>query len=223
MIPILAWNCQGAGKKHFVRTFKELCFEAKPEVAVIVEPRVSGRRADTIIRKLNFSNSHRVEARGFAGGIWILWKDVNVDVSVIFNHTQFIHTRITCSGFSFLFTAVYGSPQESWRYFLWKNLENLGQDITEPWLLGGDFNAILSGAERKNKLGRCGIANKRFVECVSAAGLLDLGAWGSKFTWYRGGDHARLDRFLCNQSWRTMFPEVSVIHGPRAGSLAYTS
>ncbi|KAH1064674.1 hypothetical protein J1N35_029661 [Gossypium stocksii] len=39
---------------------------------------ISGVRAEAVIAKLGFDYSFRVEAVGFAGGIWLLWKGVLV-------------------------------------------------------------------------------------------------------------------------------------------------
>ncbi|KAK5770907.1 hypothetical protein PVK06_047064 [Gossypium arboreum] len=45
------------------------------------EPRVSGRKADEVIAKIGFQYSHRVEARGFSGGIWLGWNSsVNLEI-----------------------------------------------------------------------------------------------------------------------------------------------
>ncbi|KAJ4834585.1 hypothetical protein Tsubulata_040731 [Turnera subulata] len=183
-----------------------------------MEPRVSGKRAERIIKKLRFPNSHRVEARGFAGGIWLLWDDDRVHITILHNHPQFIHMTIQRQNISFPFTAVYGSPQEQWRRYLWRNLEALAGNVSDPWLLAGDFNAVLTGQERRNRFGQPGQANKLFVECLSKTHLLDMGFSGSKFTWKRGDSSARVDRFLCNSNWRVQFPEASVQHLTRVGS-----
>ncbi|KAJ4849688.1 hypothetical protein Tsubulata_006712 [Turnera subulata] len=126
--------------------------------------------------------------------------------------------RFTRDSDTFLFIAVYACPQEKWRKFLWRNLELLASSISEPWLLGGDFNAILASHERKDASGRHGLANRAFQNCVSNSNLLDLGFSGSKFTWKRGNFQARLDRYLCNSSWRLAYPEGVVLHLPRVGS-----
>ncbi|KAJ4839542.1 hypothetical protein Tsubulata_046678 [Turnera subulata] len=165
----------GAGKPNFVRNFKALVLEHKPEIVVLVEPRISGGRADRIIRCLGFQNSYRVEARGFVGG-------------------------------------------DKWRKYLWENIEVMAKNSTEPWLLGGDFNAVLAGHKRKNGAGRQGLANRAFKACVDNAKLLDIGFTGSKFTWKRGTFLARLDRFLCNEAWRLTFPDAINRHLPRIGS-----
>ncbi|KAJ4831613.1 hypothetical protein Tsubulata_014831 [Turnera subulata] len=218
MIPILVWNCQGAGKKKFARLCRDLRRDHKPEVMAIFEPRISGRKAEQVIQKLRFPNSHRIEARGFAGGIWLLWDESRVQVSVLFNHPQLMHVRIEDVHSSFLFTAVYGCPQEGWRRCLWRNLEALAATIDEPWLVAGDFNAVVEGSERLTRLGRPGQANALFVDCLLQTNLLDLGFVGNRFTWKSGNQYARLDRFLSNSTWRTHFAEASVYHLPRVGS-----
>ncbi|KAI9070476.1 hypothetical protein K1719_047561 [Acacia pycnantha] len=64
-------------------------------------------------------------------------------------------------GEEMLFTAVYASPTESKRHRLWESLYNLACDITEPWLLAGDFNDIKTPLEQKGEvvLMRYGVAN----------------------------------------------------------------
>ncbi|KAJ4832557.1 hypothetical protein Tsubulata_000126 [Turnera subulata] len=215
MFPIITWNVQGAGKDEFSRTFKEVCRVNKSEVVVIVEPRLSGIRASRIIRRLNFSHSHRIEARGFSGGIWLLWDGNLISVDVLFNHTQLMHVRLTKGNESFLFTAVYASPQEKWRRFCWKNIEALAEGISEPWLLAGDFNAVLAGHERKDRFGRNGTTNIHFRNCVVMSRLLEIDSAGSVYTWKGGGHQARLDRFLCNEAWRIKYPEAEALHLPR--------
>ncbi|KAJ4840446.1 hypothetical protein Tsubulata_016701 [Turnera subulata] len=193
---------------------KELQREYKPTVVIVVEPRISGARANRVIRKLGFTHSHRVDARGFAGGVWVLWNERVTSVSVLHCHTQFIHMKVNFQGLSFLLTAVYGSPQEQWRRFLWRNIEALATQITEPWILAGDFNAILTGDERQDRWRRNGVGNYQFLNCVNEAQLIDLGFAGPKFTWRRNGDQARLDRMLGNVHWLNSFAAASILHLP---------
>lgn len=39
------------------------------------ETRISGSRAEIVITKLGFDYSFRVEAVGFVGDIWLLWRE----------------------------------------------------------------------------------------------------------------------------------------------------
>ena len=49
---IFIWNCQGANGSKFVRTM--LCFldKYKPKILVLLEPRISGFKADRVIKNL---------------------------------------------------------------------------------------------------------------------------------------------------------------------------
>ncbi|MBA0785623.1 hypothetical protein Gotri_027036 [Gossypium trilobum] len=58
--------------RKFLRVFQEYNAEHRPDIVCLVEPRVSGTKANIIIEKLGFNHSHRVEAVGFSGGIWDL-------------------------------------------------------------------------------------------------------------------------------------------------------
>lgn len=68
---ILMWNCQGVGNPKFHIFLKEYLRDFDPDVVVLVETRISGIKAEKVIRNIGWLKSHRVEARGFSGRIWI--------------------------------------------------------------------------------------------------------------------------------------------------------
>ena len=90
---ILFWNVQGATSMKFRRAFATILNNYKPGIVVILEPRISGCKADDFIMNSGFSRSHRIEATGFSGGIWILWHEAFV-IKVVLNHKQFVHMQI---------------------------------------------------------------------------------------------------------------------------------
>ncbi|XP_039025468.1 uncharacterized protein LOC120158777 [Hibiscus syriacus] len=45
-----------------------------PSLVALLETRASGHRSEDVIWMLGFSNSFRIEAHEFSGGIWLLWK-----------------------------------------------------------------------------------------------------------------------------------------------------
>ncbi|KAK8675927.1 hypothetical protein V6N13_033986 [Hibiscus sabdariffa] len=108
---ILSWNVQGCGDPHFITAAKQFLRDYKPNVILFVKPRISGRRANSVIAALGFPNSHHIEAAGFSSGIWLAWYN-SVKVDIILNHFQFFHLRVTTiqDGSSVYATAVYASP-----------------------------------------------------------------------------------------------------------------
>ncbi|XVF09174.1 hypothetical protein REPUB_Repub07fG0068900 [Reevesia pubescens] len=71
---VLFWNCKGARSIGFMSQVKKLIHFHKLEILVITEPRISGLVVDKVICKLNFDYFTKIDAVGFSGGIWILWK-----------------------------------------------------------------------------------------------------------------------------------------------------
>ena len=143
------WNCQGVSSKGFRRTFKGFVKNYTPTMVAILEPRVSGIRADNFIRSSGFARSHRVEAVGFSRGIWLLWKE-EFAVEVTVNHRQFIHFRVSENGgIISSITAVYASPIPSMRKHIWSELDKLGSFVQEPWILWGDFSVIMNASEKR--------------------------------------------------------------------------
>lgn len=55
------------------RILQVLARQHKPSFLIIMEPRVMREHADKVIKGLSFDYSHREEANGFTGGIWLLW------------------------------------------------------------------------------------------------------------------------------------------------------
>ncbi|KAH9745843.1 reverse transcriptase domain-containing protein [Citrus sinensis] len=183
-----------------------------------MEPRISGRKADDFIRNSGFEYSHRVEAEGFAGGIWLLWQNV-IEVEVRLNHKQFIHFKISKNkNFVSWITAVYASPNPMVRKQLWNHLDSLALSVKEPWLIGGDFNSILYASEKQGGAALqsrgCGLFRQWFDDNQ----IYDLKFKGPRFTWSRGFLLKRLDRALCNNEWLLKFTDNSVLHLPKVAS-----
>ncbi|XP_020266911.1 uncharacterized protein LOC109842442 [Asparagus officinalis] len=90
------------------------------------------------------------------------------------------------------------------RKILWQELLNFNQN--SPWLVGGDFNAILNNEE---KLGGAPVSDTDtidFQNFFSFSNLVHLKAIGNFYTWCNKQDAqdriwSRLDRVLVNEDW----------------------
>lgn len=69
---IIIWNCQGAGKLAFPVHCLGLKHSYHPYIMVIMETKVSDRRAQRIIHSLGFPDHFIVIFEGIARGIWVL-------------------------------------------------------------------------------------------------------------------------------------------------------
>ncbi|KAJ4836021.1 hypothetical protein Tsubulata_011341 [Turnera subulata] len=210
---------EGANNTLFRSAFKDLVRDQQVHLAIVVEPRISGLVANNVIRSLGLKGSYKEDARGFSGGIWLLWRDDIVQVQVLFSHLQFVHVRVSRPGSGpVVLTAVYGSTSDGLRAQLWQNHLRLSSSIVEPWAVLRDFNVLAYGHEKRG--GGQPLASKcaHFWDWMGNCGLLDLGYKGPDFTWFRGDVAERLDLVLCNNAWRIRFPEGAVFHLPRRKS-----
>ncbi|KAL1569139.1 hypothetical protein AAHA92_00651 [Salvia divinorum] len=97
-------------------------------------------------------------------------------------------------------TFVYDSPQPNRRHILWEYLSILAEQTRFPWILAGDFNAMLNSDE---KLGS------------SSNGP---GFCRAKYMWNRGSVYEHLDRAIGNELVDTCLEEVTVFHLTRIKS-----
>ncbi|XP_031095036.1 uncharacterized protein LOC115999320 [Ipomoea triloba] len=65
----------------------------KPTIVCLLEPKVSEDQANRICSSFGFEEWIRVEAVGFSGGIWILWRNTIV-IEAVETHPQFITIRV---------------------------------------------------------------------------------------------------------------------------------
>ncbi|KAK8612913.1 hypothetical protein V6N13_104238 [Hibiscus sabdariffa] len=170
----------------------------KPDVFGLVEPCISGTKANSVIASIGFPYSYRIEATGYSRGLWLYWYN-SVTIDVLVNHFQFLHFRINCvdDGSSSLATLIYASPNASKRKCLWSHPSLLAANINQPWLLFGDFNATISAQDCMG----CALSTKPcslFRKLLFDNGLCDIGFSGPNFTWHNGCAQARLNHFLCN-------------------------
>lgn len=102
---------------------------------------------------------------------------------------------------------------------LWEQLREEIQGISEPLIIGGDFNTIVRMDERMGGNGQLSPDSLAFGDWISELALIDLGFKGNKYTWKRGRLERnfvakRLDRVFCCAQSRLKWQEASVTHLP---------
>lgn len=90
----LVWNCRGAGGKDFPALVCDYIKIYNLNFVAILEPKVSGPRADVIVKKIGLEGCVRVEASGFLGGIWCLWNTSRLNIVVLATTTSCVHLKI---------------------------------------------------------------------------------------------------------------------------------
>lgn len=176
---------------------------------IICEPRVQSSSHLKELLKLGFDKAEIIEASGFSGGIWLIWNSSVVHMDHVISTTQSITMKVSTPGSQpWILTAVYASTNYVTRNSLWDHLDGIPTRHNLPWFITGDFNEILSSTEKKGgpRIGKTG----GFKRWVDRAAMIDMGFQGPVFTWTNNTVKERIDRCLCNDDWRLLFPEARV-------------
>ncbi|XP_061993650.1 uncharacterized protein LOC133711562 [Rosa rugosa] len=170
------------------------------DVLALCEPRVQFHKARDSLRKLGFSDFRVVEAAGFSGGIWLLWNSSRTQIEFIDDNFQLIYVKVTLPGNSpWMLTVIYASPNHTSRASLWSYLDNLKASTNLPALFIGDFNELVSDADKSS-----GSLTGRFGglrSWINQNALIDMGFKGSCYTWSNNSVKERLDRGFCCSHW----------------------
>ncbi|KAK4382381.1 hypothetical protein Sango_2877100 [Sesamum angolense] len=86
----------------------------------------------------------------------------------------------------------------------------------EPWLILGDFNAVIDTSEVCGQAADTSASMADFRNCVRDTGLVQLPFTGCPFTWHNCSEGPRslwkrLDRMLVNEAWLDAWPGSSYI------------
>ncbi|KAH0729153.1 hypothetical protein KY289_000341 [Solanum tuberosum] len=118
------------------------------------------------------------------GQIWVFVKQ-HVYVGVIADSEQQLTLQLTLeNGEQLLVSAVYAKCSAIERLSLWDEIFTISQEYVVPWMIGSDFNVILSEKEKIGGLPVYPQEYEDFAECLNASGLADITFSGNPFTWF---------------------------------------
>ncbi|KAH0972690.1 hypothetical protein GBA52_024846 [Prunus armeniaca] len=95
---IICWNVRGAACTKFRPTVMELICNHHVDILFLCEPRISRKKVANTMKSLGFPCNEIVDSISFFGGLWLLWKDTNVNIEIIGTTDQSITTCVTSPG-----------------------------------------------------------------------------------------------------------------------------
>jgi hypothetical protein len=160
-----------------------------------------------------------------SGGLAMMWSN-NVTLDIISYNERYIdcYINVSTSETGWRASGLYGFSSILQKPQTCDLINNLYQNnLSDNWLLFGDFNMILNHAEKQG--GRdINIAHANlFYDTLNNCNLQDLGYHGEMYTWTNNqeADHhikERLDRFFASPAWLTKFPRATNYHLPNHSS-----
>ncbi|XP_059301906.1 uncharacterized protein LOC132053823 [Lycium ferocissimum] len=111
---------------------------------------------------------------------------------------------------NFAFTAIYGLHTIDDRKILWQDIQRLEPNIQQPWLVMGDFKAVL---KHNDRMGGSPIQDAEvadFEQLLDTTSLTVMKTVGRFYTWTNSHVHSRIDRGLVNAEWMNLWPHLEV-------------
>ncbi|XP_058783264.1 uncharacterized protein LOC131657935 [Vicia villosa] len=162
----------------------------------------------------SFSNS-----LGRSGGILTLWKKDVVDVENSFKGDDFVGIKVSWNNHLYYVVNVYSPCENRKKKALWNDILGLMEKFKDgEWILGGDFNAIKNGGERRGRaVGENQREMKLFAEFIDKTLLVDIPCKGKKFSWFSGDgkSKSRIDRFLLSSKVVSRWEVIGQLIGDR--------
>ncbi|XP_020264584.1 uncharacterized protein LOC109840369 [Asparagus officinalis] len=208
------WNVRGLNKSSKQQIVRNQLMQYHISFLALLETKNKDCSISKVTRKIasNWEWESNVRAVGKAM-IIIMWDPNIFDTQVINMSDQ----QITCSVKSkdgrldCFISAIYGFNQLEARKGLWNDLNSICQSIgNTPWLLRGDFNAMISSEEKLTGVILTEPHTGDFCNFIEVCALSHLKTQGFFFTWNNKQEAdarvwSRLDRALINDAWINNF------------------
>ncbi|XP_042009081.1 uncharacterized protein LOC121757631 [Salvia splendens] len=143
-----------------------------------------------------------------SGKIW-LFAEEGSTFDVDWYSEQIFHGRLKSHRIAspLAISAVYAKCTRSERYLLWDKMREIAGTLEGiPWIIGGDFNTILSHRDRTGSDTNWQAEMVNFAEAIEDCLLVDPGFDGAEFTWAKNG--------LFEATRVTNLPRIASDHGP---------
>ncbi|XP_042009075.1 uncharacterized protein LOC121757624 [Salvia splendens] len=155
-----------------------------------------------------------------SGKIW-LFAEEGSTFDIDWDSEQIFHGRLKSHRIAspLAISAVYAKCTRSERYLLRDKMREIAGTLEGiPWIIGGDFNTILSHRDRTGSDTNRQAEMVDFAEAIEDCRLVDPGFDGAEFTWAKNSLFERQDRVLVNEAWTRVFEATRVTNLPRITS-----
>lgn len=219
-----SWNVRGFNKSLKHSVVSEWLKSREMKFGCILETRVKEIKAEKILGSVFLDWSAITNYEDSKGGrIWFLWRD-SVRVTPVYKSDQLITCMVELENEEvFYCSSVYASNFVEERRKLWEDLlyhHNSACFKNKAWMIMGDFNEILEGAESSSFITGRRIPNgmREFQSAVLSCQLTDMASQGPLHTWCNKREEGvicrKLDRVLMNEVALHRFSNAYTVFEP---------
>ncbi|XP_059295426.1 uncharacterized protein LOC132048754 [Lycium ferocissimum] len=211
---IMFWNIRSVNTQNAFERLIDLNRRHHYKVISLMKPFQEAEDLDIYRSRLGFDNA----ITNVSDKIQIFWSG-DWNATVVANEVQHVtlklHNPILQK--EVMFIAVYAKCDAMERHDLWESVSYISLNHQMPWIVGGDFNIILSEEEKQGGLPVLQQETADFAQFVNMCGLVELKYYSSRFTWWNGRiDNdcifKRPDRVFGNQELMQILSSNEVTH-----------
>ncbi|OMO98831.1 reverse transcriptase [Corchorus capsularis] len=149
---ILSWNVRGLGRREKRRAVRSVVARNQADMVLLQESKLSEGDSN-LIQSLRGKQNFQFRiayAVGSAGGLISIWDEsfFLLEFAVVEQRYILCVGVLRTIGFHCVIGYIYGRNEEQGRRVLWEELKDLKTHFDLPWILGGDFNVVLSTKDR---------------------------------------------------------------------------
>lgn len=115
----------------------------RPQIIFLAETKIGNDIMQRIKSLLGFECCFSVDCVGKSGGLALLWNSES-NLNIVSFSKGHIDSLVQGRNGTWRFTCFYGSPKVEERPSSWTLLKRLKTLYDYPWIVGGDFNEIMS-------------------------------------------------------------------------------
>ncbi|GKC82948.1 hypothetical protein Tco_1138665 [Tanacetum coccineum] len=215
MINVASWNIRGMNISPKQNEVRQVIFENKFLVCAILESYVTGLNLERMCKYVFHHWNWVSNAMACIKGTQVIlgWNQNDVDIKVIHQDAQVVHTRIwlKVERKELFCSFIYAHNRYTQRRALWNGLcLHKSYVRNRPWCLLGDFNASLFVGDTSAGSSSMDIAMREFKDCVDDIEVIDVQRTGLQFTWNqkpkgKDGILKKLDRIMANLEFHDGF------------------
>ncbi|XP_019241533.1 PREDICTED: uncharacterized protein LOC109221510 [Nicotiana attenuata] len=179
----LIWNIRSVNTQQAFEMLIKMHRKNHYDFIGLMEPMQQVRTLERYRSRIGFAQAFA----NVSNKIWAFIDEV-YEVTIMYNMVQQLTLRLfhTETHVEMVLTLVYAKCDAIERIELWDSLYYMANDMTVPWLVGGDFNVIWDEEEKFGGLPVHINEVDDFRHCINTCNLSDLGFKGSIFTWWNG-------------------------------------
>lgn len=225
MYKIGCWNIWGLNSPQKQKIIRDWGLKNMLGIIGLLETKVVSANMEAVITKLQLPTWKFVSnvTASSSGRVMVGWDPTIFRISCLHSSDQWMTCDVIAlaTNTAFKITFVYGLNTPAGRELLWNYMKHQAPIFSSsPWIILGDFNAILKSSNRIGGDTSWYGHHDAFGKCIQDSELIEIPHTGMNFTWHNGqqGDNAimkKLDWVFSNHSFLSTWPTAHSRFLPR--------